>query len=126
MKTRPSRLTTPTVGAVGGAEDPPALARRARRQVGGAHQSRLLGHVRRALLAVPEVVAAGEDVHAGGGQRLARVAVEAEAAGGVLDVGDDQVRVVALPQRGQQRPDGVASGRADDVGDEEDVQALLA
>ena len=42
-------------------------------------------------------------------------------AGGVLRVGDDQVELVLLPQRGQGLQDNLSSGFADNVTDMQDT-----
>src|SRR5439155_18786160 len=82
----------------------------------------LLAQVAQALLAVPDVVAAGQDVDAGREQPARRVAGEAEAARGVLAVAHHQVEGVAALELGQKRLHHVAARRSDDVGDEEDVE----
>jgi len=71
------------------------------------------------LLLVPEVVAAGDDVDAGGEDLFGGARGDAGAAGGVLAVGHDEVEGVARPQLREQELDGAAAGLADDVSDEQ-------
>ena len=72
------------------------------------------------LALVPDVVARGHDVDPGVENLLAHLARDAEAGGGVLRVGDDEVDLVIRAQRGHAAADEVASRAADDVADEEE------
>lgn len=70
------------------------------------------------LLLVPEMVAAGDDIDAGGKNLPGGFEGNARTAGGVLPVGDDKIQAGLLAQFRQERFDRVASGLADDVADE--------
>jgi hypothetical protein len=64
------------------------------------------------------MVAAGDDVHAGGEKFTGNLGRDAGAAGGVFAIGDDEVERVLLAQFRQKNFDGSASGFAHDVADE--------
>ena len=87
----------------------------------------MIGEIRveqRVDVAVPERVVAERDRVDTQVEDLVRVArVQADAAGRVLAVDDDPVRLVAAAQLGQERRERPPAGRADDVTDEEQLHA---
>ena len=68
------------------------------------------------------MVAAGEDVDPGGEQLLRGLNRQAEAAGSVLAVRNAEIDAVLLARRGEAPLQRVATRRADDVADDEDVE----
>ena len=100
-----------------------ALAGRAGRVVQRAHETRLIGEQRDDFLLVPEMVAAGDDVHAAGEEVRRSFRRDAGAAGGVLAIGDDDIERVTTPQDRHQFGHGLTSGRADHIADEEDFHS---
>ena len=101
MKTRPIMLTTSTLRAVGGLDQRRAAPRRAGRIIGGADQARLALDEHQRLALVEGVIAERDRVGAGGEKFLADRLGDAEAAGGVLAVDDDEIEPPALAQRRQ-------------------------
>ena len=98
-------------GVVGGAEDAAAALVR----VGGD------GHVLEDLFLVPDVVAGGDDVGAEVEELFGDGGRDAEAAGGVFAVDDEEVDGVGFEDVGEVFADDVAAGGAEDVADEEDI-----
>src|SRR6185436_288050 len=92
-----------------------AIAGHARREVGGTEQPRLGANVIDRLLAVPNVIAGRHDFDAPIEQLIADLPGDAESGGGVLDVGDDEVDLVVLAQRGQASSNQLATGSPDAV-----------
>ncbi len=72
---------------------------------------------------VPQMIAAGDDVHAGGKNFLGNLGRDAVAAGGVFAVGNDEIELVLFAEFGEKLFDRVASGLAYDVADEEQFHA---
>ena len=75
------------------------------------------------LALVPDVVAGGDAVGAGGDELQEDLLGDAEAAGGVLAVHHDEVEAVPGDQAGQLLLHGRAAGAADDVAEEEEPHA---
>src|SRR3984957_13400520 len=98
-------------GVVGGAEDAAA----ADVGVGGD------GHVFEDLALVPDVVAGGDDVGAEVEELFCDGGGEAEAAGGVFAVDDEEINVVGFKHVGKVFADDVAAGGAKDIADKEDI-----
>ena len=96
---------------VGGAEDAAAADVR----VGGD------GHVFEDLFFVPDVVAGGDDVGAEVEELFGDGGREAEAAGGVFAVDDEEIDGVGFKHVGQVLADDVAAGGAEDIADKEDL-----
>ena len=127
LKRRPSGVQEHGAGEV---DDPPAHAgllddrvapaRIALQIVGRADDA--VGRVEELVdLAVPVDVVAGRDhVDAGVEHRRGGALGDAEAAGDVLAVGDDEVRGVALAQAGQRLDQRPPARLADDVADEQE------
>ena len=108
MNTRPIMLTTSTLRAVGGLEQIGAAPRRARGVVGGADQARLALDEHQRLALIEGVVAERDRVDAGGEEFLADRLGDAEAAGGVLAVDDDEIEPPARAQARQMRSSSAA------------------
>ena len=70
---------------------------------------------------VPDVVAGGEDVGAEVEEVVGNLRSDAEAAGGVFAVDDDELGLVGLAQVTDVRLEDAAARAAKDVADEEDV-----
>ncbi len=109
--------------AVGEVDHDRAMAGCAGREVQRAQQARLGFDVAQQFLAVPGVVAEGNDVGAGGEQVGGHGGCEAEAVAGVFAVHHDQIEGKGFAQAGQGGDDCVAAGAADDVAEEEYAQA---
>ncbi len=73
------------------------------------------------LLLVPQMVAGGDDVHAGVQDFARGVDRDARAAGGVFAVGNDEVKVVGLAQSGQEPAQRVPPRLADNVPDKKKI-----
>lgn len=69
------------------------------------------------------MIAAGDDVHAGGEQFAGDLGRDAVAAGGVFAVRNDEIERVLVAEAGENVVDGLASGFAHDVADEEKFHA---
>jgi hypothetical protein len=98
-------------GVVGGAEDAAA----ADVGVGGD------GHVFEDLALVPDVVAGSDDVGAEFEELFCDGGGDAEAAGGVFSVDDEEVDGVGFEDVGEVFADDVATGGSEDVADKKDV-----
>ncbi len=105
--------------AVGRREHAGAAARRAGGVIGGADQARLALDERERLALVEGVIAERDRVGAGGEEFLADRLGDAEAAGGVLAVDDDEVELPALAKARQLADQRRASGAPDNVADEQ-------
>ena len=103
------------VGEVCGAED--AAAARVGR--GGD------GHVLDDLFFVPDVVAGGDDVSAEVEELFCDGGRDAEAAGGVFAVDDEEIYGVGFEDVGEVLAYDVAAGRTEDVADEENVHLWI-
>ena len=79
------------------------------------------GHVFEDFFLVPDVVAGGDDVGAEIEEFFCERGGDAEAAGGVFAVDDEEVYGVRFEDVGEMFADDVAAGRAEDVADEENV-----
>ena len=77
----------------------------------------------RHFLLVPQMVAAGDDIHAGVEDFPGGFGGDAGAAGGVLAVGDDEIERVLFAEFRQKGFDRIASRLTDDVADEEQFHA---
>jgi len=109
------------VGTVGRLVDAPASAGDPVGPVVVGPQDPLVGFEGRVDLAlVPDVVAAGDHVHAGREQGLGGADREPHAPGQVLAVGGDEVDPVGGPQLRQDPLDRLAAGLPDDVADHQD------
>ena len=75
-------------------------------------------HIFQDLLAVPAVVAAGDDVHAIGEQVVGDFRGDTEAGGGVFAVGDHEVDLAVRDEISQAIAHDLAARRTDDVTDE--------
>ena len=80
--------------------------------------------VRISLLVEP-MIAAGQNIDAGGEKIVGDIARDAEAAGGVLAIGDDEIDGEPLAQAGQLGREHVAPGPADHIADEKNPHALI-
>jgi hypothetical protein len=98
-------------GVVGGAEDAAAAG------VGVGWD----GHVFEDLFFVPDVVAGGDDVGAQVEELVGDGGGEAEAAGGVFAVDDEEIDGVGFEDVREVFADDVAAGGAEDIADEEDI-----
>ena len=98
-------------GVVGGAEDASAAVVGVRGH----------GHVVEDLALVPDVVAGGDDMGAEVEELFGKGWGDAEAAGGVLAVDDEEVDGVRFEDVGEVFADDMTTGGAEDVSDEEDV-----
>jgi hypothetical protein len=96
--------------------------------VGRAQQPGLAVEERKPLLLVPDVIAGSEAVDRQVGELGKHLGVDAETAGGVLDVDDDVVDAMVVDQARQQPLHGSTARLADHVADEEEdhAAALLA
>lgn len=103
------------VSEVGGAEDAAAAGVR----VGGDV------HVFDDLFFVPDVVAGGDDVGAEVEEFFCDGGSDAEAAGGVFAVDDEEVYGVSFEDVGEVLAYDVAAGRSEDVADEENVHVNI-
>ena len=81
--------------------------------------------VRVDLLLVPDVVAGGDDVHAGGQDRVGGRRGQPHPAGDVLAVGGHEVDAARLAQLREQPLDRLAAGLADHVADHQDTAGAL-
>ena len=79
------------------------------------------GHVFEDLFFVPDVVAGGDDVGAEVEELFCDGGCEAEAAGGVFAVDDEEINVVGFKHVGKVFADDVAAGGAKDIADKEDI-----
>ena len=104
-----------------GAADDAAAAGDAGGEVRGSQQSRFARDVLQDLLLVPDVIAGRHDVDAVAEDRVGDVAGHAESRGRILDVGDDEVDVALLDERGDGAPRDLTPGLAEDVANEKDV-----
>ena len=102
-------------GAVSRHEDAGAAAGRSVWKIGGPQEALLARRESERLALVPDVIAGGHDVRPGI-QRFAKDLLgDAEAAGRVLTVDDDEVEPEVGDQAGQAFPDRAAAGPADHV-----------
>ena len=95
------------------------------RIVGGAHQARLALDEHQRLALVEGVVAERDHIGARRQQLVADRLGDAEAAGRVLAVDDDEIELPGVAQAGQAVRDRVAAGAADDVAEEEKTHQVL-
>ena len=77
------------------------------------------------VLVVPYVVPGGDHVYAEGQELLHDPRGDGVTAGGVFAVGDDEIRPVALPKRGEALPDDVPPGFAHDIAYGEDGERFI-
>ena len=120
MNTRPIMLTTSTrCAALAASIKAGAAPRRARGIIGGADQARLALDEHQRLALIEGVIAERDRVDAGGEEFLADRLGDAEAAGGVLAVDDDEIEPPARAQRRARGEEGGAARAADDVADEQ-------
>jgi hypothetical protein len=99
-------------------------ARVALRVVGGPQQRGVRVEQRHPLLLVPDVVARGPDIDREPVELLEHLGGDAEAAGDVLGVGDDEVDPLAIHQALDVSLDGASPRAAHDVADEQDPNHL--
>ena len=121
MKIRPIRLMTPTGSPVRVRPTIAAAAGHAGGEVGRAQELGLPRNVVEDFLLVPDVIARRHHVDAIAEDGVGDVAGHAKSRGGVLDVGDDEIDVALLDERGDGAPRDLASGLAEDVADEQDA-----
>ena len=93
MKTRPMTLTTSTRAPLRGLDQRHAAARRAGRIIDRAEQPRRALDEHQRLALVPGMIAAGDRVGAGIDQLVVDRLGDAEAAGRVLAVDDDEIEL---------------------------------
>jgi hypothetical protein len=93
--------------------------------VGRAHDARLLVEVGEDLLAVVGVVAERDGVDPGPEQLVGDLRRDAEPAGDVLGVDDDERGLVALAQAGQQSEQRPPAEPAHEIADEEDGRGAV-
>ena len=110
--------------AVARAQHDHAAARRVG-VVGRPQQPRLAVQVIVELALVPDVIAGGEHIQPHGEQLFGDGRSDAEAAGGVLRVGDGQVDVVGLDDVLQVVGDNPASRRGENIADKENVHSWI-
>jgi len=79
------------------------------------------GHVFEDLFFVPDVVAGGDDVRAEVEELVGDGRREAEAAGGVFAVDDEEIDGVGFKDVRKVFADDVAAGGAKDIADKEDI-----
>ena len=108
--------------AVLGVDQGRAAARRMARKIQRTDQARRALDEDQRLLLIPGVVAERDRVRAGIEQFLVDRLGDAEAAGGILAIDDDEIERPVTDHAGQMFGDGGAAGLADDVTDEEDTQ----
>jgi len=70
---------------------------------------------------IPQMIAAGDDVHAGGKDFLRGGRRDARTAGGIFPVGDDEVDTVLLPQFRHEFLDCATAGLSHDVTNEKNL-----
>ena len=99
------------MGVVGGADDAAAAA------VGVFGN----GHVLEDLFFVPDVVTGGDYVGAEVEELFGDGRCDAEAAGGVFSIDDDEIDSVGVEDVGQMFADDMAAGGAEDVADKENI-----
>src|SRR5208283_5493217 len=100
--------------------------RRSGRIVGGTDEARLALDEDQGLPLVESVIAKGHGVDACGEELLKDRFGEAEAAGGVLAVDDDEIEIPPRPQQGRLLSHRRAAGASDDVADEQEPHSALA
>ena len=71
------------------------------------------------LFLIPQMIAAGDDIHAGGKDFFSRFGRDAGAARGVLSVGDNEIQAMLVAQLGQEFRDRAPARLPHDVADEE-------
>ena len=122
MKTRPMALMTsarlPFLVSISAAPRPGVWRGKFER----ADQARRALDEHQRLLLVPGVVAERDRIRAGIEQFLVDRLGDAEAAGGILAIDDDEIERPVADHAGKMFDDGGAAGLADDVTDEEDTQ----
>ena len=96
-----------------------ALSRNLRRIIERPEKALFVGEQLRDFLLVPKMVAAGDDIHAGGKNFFGGPGGNPGSAGGIFAVGDDEIERVLFTESGQEFPDGSPAGLAHDVADEE-------
>ena len=119
MNTRPMQVDHQHPRAGRGLEDVGAAPGRAGGIIGGADQPRLALDEHQRLALIEGVVAERDRVGAGGEELVADRLGDAEAAGGVLAVDDDEIEPPARAQRRQAVDQRRAAGAPDDVADEQ-------
>ena len=119
MNTRPIKLTTSARAPPAAFDHRRAAPGRAGRIIDRAHQPRLAGDEDQRLLLVEGVIAERHRVGAGLEKFVADRLGDAEAAGRVLAVDDDDVEPPARPQIRQMLGDRRAARAPDDVADEQ-------
>ena len=95
-----------------------AASRRAGGEIGRADQARLALDEHQRLALIERVIAERHGVDADGEEFLENGLGEAEAAGGILAIDDDEIEPPAGAQKGNLLRDGGASRPSDDVADE--------
>ena len=103
---------------------PPAGTRRALREIRRTQQARVAVDIGDELPLVPDVVAGGQDVDAAIVEFAAEALGQAESAGRVLRVDDDEVEREFVAQRRHVLLDGVAARAADHVAAKQDVHGV--
>ena len=127
MKTRPIILTTEHFGAVRGVDQIGAAAGRPRREIGRADQPRLALDKDERLALVEGVIAERDRVGAGLEEFLADRLGDAEAAGGVFAVDDDEIEPPAGRAGAAIEPASTAAaGPSDDIADKEQTHRRRA
>ena len=106
-------------------EDVLAAPRCAFRVIARPQEPRVAVDMGQDLAVVPAVVAAGDDIDARGVELFADLAGDAEAAGRVLAVDDDEIGIQLLAQRRQVREHGVAPRSSDDVAAKQNLHELV-
>ena len=122
MKTRPMRVDDQRALAVLGVDQRRAAAGRAARKIRRPDQSRRALDEHQRLALVPGVVAERDRVGAGVEQFLVDRLGDAEAAGRVLAVDDDEIERPVADHARQMFGDGIAPGPADDVAHKQNTQ----
>ena len=122
MKTRPIGIDDQHLRAVAAVEEIGAAARRAGRIIDRPQQARLALDEDQRLALVEDMVAERDAVGAGVEHLLADGLGDAEAAGRVLAIDDDEIERPAAAQLGQPLVDRLAAGAADHVAEEEEAR----
>ena len=109
--------------AVLGVDQRRAAARRMARKIQRADQARRALDEDQRLLLIPGVIAERDRIGAGVEQVLIDRLGDAEPAGGILAIDDDEIERPVADHAGQMFGDGGAAGLADDVTDKENTQS---
>ena len=111
--------------AGGGSHFYPASSRYSRGVVGRSYYTFQLVYNGQELFLVPDVIAAGDDVHASVEDFQGDFPGEAESPGPVLPIGHHQIHLVVLHEPGEPHLQGSSARLAHDVADEDDFHSVI-